>query len=243
MRRIRKNEVFCFIASLFIIAVVVSALYLLVFVLLGVPRSISIKVLIVIAALCANDYFLLGLRYRLADNNSEGPYSAIVRDGNNMGIIRWIKGQSPWRLFGLAFVWIILASMLIELLGDPLPDIMMGRKMIPVVLVGLIIGPIIETLFFQVFIIEAVKRITPKVDGQYNLLFPTLVSAIIFSTLHDYSFGYIVYAFFMGIGFSSLYTLVSTKSGKTWKTGFGIVLLLHLSINLLAFCGFLADHM
>lgn len=239
--KVSKNTLASYVVSLTIIALVVTVLYLIIYVLLGAPRLLFIRVSIIMAALSANDYFRQWLRRRSSDPDSEVVYAEIIRIGNSLKSVQWIRMQPPWLLFGITFAWIILSSLLVSLIGGPLPDMMIGKETIRVILVGLVIGPIIETLLFQVFIIETVKRISPKVDGQYNLLFPTLVSAIFFGIAHGYSANYIVYAFLMGVGLSSLYILVSVKPGMTWKNGFWMVVLLHLSMNFLAFLEFLAS--
>ena len=149
------------------------------------------------------------------------------------------KPSAMWFLF--AVLWVSLTSLLIGIIGEDLPDVMEDKGVVFMIIVGLILAPIIETLLFQVAIIEGCKRIVPKVDGRDNVLFALLVSSLVFGAVHGYSLSYIVYAFFLGSGLSALYVLVSEKPGNTWKNGFWAAVLLHFCINSLAFIGSLVE--
>jgi uncharacterized protein len=91
------------------------------------------------------------------------------------------------------------------------------------ILIGIIFGPLIETLIFQLAIIETVrKKLSP--------FFACLVSALIFGLQHCYNFYYFLFAFFVGIILAYLYYI-----GGTRLKGFLLVLTAHMLYNSLVF--------
>lgn len=234
-----KDRILYFLIDFSVIALVVFFFHFLLYELFNISKNASNTTIIIMAALCAKDYLTYWLRYRYPAISSDEVYPFIIRTGNTLRVIQWIKIQPSWILLLIALIWTVFANLSILIFDETLPDIMEDKSTILVIIVGLLVAPIIETLLFQVCIIELVKKITPKVDGRVNLLFPLLVSAIIFSLNHSYSASYVVYAFFLGIALSSLYILGSSKTGKTWKDGFLLTLLFHLGINAIAFVGYL----
>ena len=128
--KVSKNTLASYVVSLTIIALVVTVLYLIIYVLLGAPRLLFIRVSIIMAALSANDYFRQWLRRRSSDPDSEVVYAEIIRIGNSLKSVQWIRMQPPWLLFGITFAWIILSSLLVSLIGGPLPDMMIGKEIL-----------------------------------------------------------------------------------------------------------------
>tara|TARA_R110001583_G_C5514211_1_gene397004 strand:- start:71 stop:556 length:486 start_codon:yes stop_codon:yes gene_type:complete len=95
--------------------------------------------------------------------------------------------------------------------------------------VGVILGPIIETLIFQILVIKLVLIITNK---KSIVIFS---SAFIFGLTHYFSFFYFTYAFTVGLFFAYLYFLSELKKINPFLT----LLIVHSLYNLLIFLSFL----
>lgn len=232
-----KSDVFSLLLSLAVFSASYAALSILIRLVLGFEKTTEMIILVFMASLCVSDYFSY---YRnRKTGNYEGDalvksFNRVVRKSRSLG---WLKKQSPLIIVLLTLLWVLLVSLLVQTLSEDLPDIMEGEGVALMIVVGLILAPVIETLISQVAVIEGCKRITPKVDGRDNVLFAMLVSSLLFAVGHGYSFFYIVWAFLVGLGLSALYVLMSAKPGKTWKNGFWAVVLLHFLCNALAFIG------
>ena len=232
-----KSEIRSYLLSLAIFSISFAVLYYLFLFVLGFEKSASGVIIIFMASLCVADFVNYYLRRKKGNYEGDQTVRLFNRIVRRSRVIEWIRKQSSglWLLF--AFLWIILTSMLVGIIGEDLPDVMDDESVLYMIVIGLIIAPILETLINQVAIIEGCKRITPKVDGYDNVLFALLVSSLLFAASHGYSSTYVVWAFFVGLGLSALYVMVSNKPGNTWKNGFWTVVLLHFSINVLAFIG------
>ncbi|MEO5891649.1 MAG: CPBP family intramembrane glutamic endopeptidase [Ferruginibacter sp.] len=66
------------------------------------------------------------------------------------------------------------------------------------ILVAIFLAPLIETLIFQVAIIETIKK-------KLSPLLSCTVSALFFGLLHYYNFYYVLFAFLVGLMFAYLY--------------------------------------
>ena len=235
-----KSEILSRLLSLAIFLASFAVLYYLLRFVLGFEKSVSGGIVVFMISLCVTDYVNY---YRKRSKGNDG--DQIVRSFNRLiresRMVEWLRKKPSALWFLFAFVWVLLASLLIGIVGEDLPDVMEDEGVLFMIVVGLILAPIIETFIFQVAIIEGCKRIAPKVDGRDNVLFAMLVSSLLFGSSHGYSLAYVVYAFFLGLGLAALYVLVSTKPGNTWKNGFWAVVLLHFCINSLAFIGSLVE--
>lgn len=235
------SEILSYLLSLAIFSASFAALYYLLRFVLGFEKSASGCIVIFMVSLCVTDY----VNYYRKRRNGHYEGDQTVRSFNRLvresRMVEWLRKKPSALWFLFAFLWVLLTSLLIGIIGEDLPDVMEDEGVLFMIVVGLVLAPIIETLIFQVAIIEGCKRIAPKVDGRDNVLFAMLVSSLLFGIGHGYSSTYVVYAFFLGLGLSALYVLVSKKLGNSWKNGFWAVVLLHLCINSLAFIGSLAE--
>jgi len=96
---------------------------------------------------------------------------------------------------------------------------------------SIIIAPIIETLIFQVFIIELIN----KVFGNKWLIRSILISGLIFGLLHyfnTYNLAYTLYTIFMGLFFAFIYVIAKVRKDTI---PFQITLICHFLVNLIAF--------
>lgn len=233
-----KEELLSFLLSLSIVVLVTALLYIILFIFCGLEKRIILRVSIIMIALCINDYLEYYDRKRETERSHHFSYN-LNRFFKRSRLILFFQNHSIGLLFVFVFVWTVLSGLFVNAAGDPLPDIMKDRQLIQVVVIGLILAPLIETLLFQVLIIEGCRKVTPKIDGDDNLVFPILVSSIAFASVHGYSLDYIGYAFLTGLGYSFLYSLVSIRPNKSWIQGFWAVVLLHLTSNSLAFIALL----
>ena len=236
-----KSEILSYLLSLAIFSAFFAVLYYLYRFVFGFEKSASGVIIIFMASLCVTDYVNYYRKRKKGNDGSDETVRLFNRLVRKSRVVKWLRTKSPAHWFLLAFLWIILSSLLVGLIGYDLPDIMEDNSVLVMIVEGLILAPIFETFIFQVAIIEGCKRITPKVDGRANVLFSLLVSSLLFAAAHGYSSTYVVWAFFTGLGLASLYVLVSSKPGNTWRNGFWAVVLLHFCLNSLAFIGSLAE--
>jgi len=98
------------------------------------------------------------------------------------------------------------------------------------ILLGIFLAPIMESLIFQLMIIEAARK---KLPGYVCCL----LSALAFGLVHLYNFFYFLFAFFTGMLFAYLYFL-----GGSIRKGFFLILVTHMLHNSMAcIMGHLAD--
>jgi Type II CAAX prenyl endopeptidase Rce1-like len=90
----------------------------------------------------------------------------------------------------------------------------------------LFIGPIVETLIFQVLILEFVLRILARYDSK--LIIGLLISSLTFMLTHNYSLFYIIMAFISGLIYAGLYLSIREKTQEP-AIAFGVTTLLHIS--------------
>lgn len=88
---------------------------------------------------------------------------------------------------------------------------------------GVILAPILETLFIQFAIIESIKN-------KFKPLTCCVISASVFALLHTYNIFYVMFAFCSGILFSYLYI-----TQKSITKGIIYTVIMHMGYNLIAF--------
>jgi len=115
-------------------------------------------------------------------------------------------------LIGLAYS-VLISNLICLIWGeDALTNVLLGRDIKLVFILGLIVAPIVETIVYQFMVIEAVKSITKHIIGSdYYLVFSGIISALIFSLVHNYSTLYVVYAFFFGLYLSFSYSYIANR--------------------------------
>lgn len=94
------------------------------------------------------------------------------------------------------------------------------------VMIGILIAPLVETLLFQTLVYFVLSRI--NLFNQRKILI-IIVSAILFAVEHIYSVQYMIYTFVMGAFL--MYAYIISKG----KNPFLRVFLIHLMINSIAF--------
>jgi len=173
----------------------------------------------------------------LKTDADEYTYNTAVPDWITKHIhLKWIHIV----LIGLAYS--IIISLIISWIGgeDALPNIMSGRNIIFALIVGLLMAPILETLVHQFIVIEAVKSITRRIVGSDYLVFSGIISALIFSLVHNYSTLYVVYAFFIGLYLSFSYIYIASRY-KSRALAILCTALLHFLINSFPFLSVVLD--
>lgn len=96
-------------------------------------------------------------------------------------------------------------------------------------LIGVIIGPLLETLIFQALIIYVVCRIIKR--PRYNLYASVLISAIAFGLNHCYNPYYVLYTFLIGIILAFVYYISRYRRMSPTLT----VFIIHALLNFIAF--------
>ena len=90
------------------------------------------------------------------------------------------------------------------------------------ILLGIFLAPILESLIFQLMIIEATRKKLPT----YGCC---LLSALAFGSVHYYNIFYFMLAFFTGMLFAYLYLL-----GGSIRKGFFLIVVTHMLHNSVA---------
>lgn len=93
--------------------------------------------------------------------------------------------------------------------------------------IAVIIGPLIETLIFQAFILLFINFLLSKFKNE-SFIIPVLISAIAFGLYHSYNLTYIIYGLFVGLVLASAYTIV-LKNRK--ENPILIVSIIHALVN------------
>lgn len=98
-------------------------------------------------------------------------------------------------------------------------------------IIATLFAPIIETLFFQTFIIHLIKAVLKKIS--YNRYYiPILVSGILFGLSHPYSIQYLISGIFMGSIYAFTYKVFMNRK----ENPFVVVAGIHSVANLIVFC-------
>jgi membrane protease YdiL (CAAX protease family) len=129
----------------------------------------------------------------------------------------------PWILSFLPLNGLILST-------KEIPDLKeLGA--IKLFIIATLFAPIIETLFFQTFIIHLIKSILKKI--RYNRFYiPILVSGLLFGLSHLYSLHYMISGVFMGLIFAFTYKVFMNRK----ENSFVVVAGIHSVANLIVFC-------
>lgn len=130
----------------------------------------------------------------------------------------------------LLFIPSILVNVILHLLGFNGdvggPKAITKLTIIPLIIVTSIIVPIIETFIFQFGII----RILEKFEITKNKpVFMILISAIVFSLNHTYSYAYILDTFLVGVLLAYSFLIYANKN----KNPFLVVCVIHSVRNLI----------
>lgn len=151
-----------------------------------------------------------------------------------VGQIKGMTAVKSWQVFAVGVLFDIIISGALWIGDDPSTNPMFGQSIIFVILVGLLLSPLIETLLFQFLTIELIRWITNKTSGRPYAIFAGIISAAVFALMHFYSVKYIVSTFFIGLYLSFVYLFFCVKTGKKIK-GFFATVLMHFLLNLLPF--------
>jgi len=91
-----------------------------------------------------------------------------------------------------------------------------------------IIGPIFETVIFHFILIELLLYLFRR--NQFCNYFVIIISALLFSASHYYSFDYLIIAFTGGVILSTAYIVAKFRN----MLPFAIVFLIHVTYNLIS---------
>ncbi|MFA8299264.1 MAG: lysostaphin resistance A-like protein [Hyphomicrobiales bacterium] len=144
-----------------------------------------------------------------------------------------LKGVNQTLFLTISFGAILILKIILGIIfGDSfsLPEIFIESKTdIWFLSYAVILGPLLETLIFQFLIIRLILHFFKKTN--YVGWYACFTSAIIFGSLHYYSFAYIIVALCIGLVLGYIYLLSIERKEKpilnTW--------LVHSANNLFAF--------
>lgn len=132
----------------------------------------------------------------------------------------------------VGLVWMFAYNNIIKLFMIPdiqlfgVPPSVENYGEVSMVMIGILIAPLVETLLFQTLVYFVLSRI--NLFNQRKILI-IIVSAILFAVEHIYSVQYMIYTFVMGAFL--MYAYIISKG----KNPFLRVFLIHLMINSIAF--------
>lgn len=234
-----RSSISLFLIRLIVISLSIILFYVLLFSIISLPQNLPTRIILVILALCAADYTEYYLVKKGIFPIRDNSYDALVEMVQQSLVVQKIHGQKPFLIVLIFFgVYLILGTVLLGTLSliteTEITNIGSDKTSSYLILIGIILAPILETLLFQMIPIELLCKITPTINGNRNHLFPCLVSAVIFALVHNYSASYMMLAFCMGLCFASVYTFVSTQKERNWKDGFLWTMIFHMAKNTLA---------
>jgi uncharacterized protein len=120
---------------------------------------------------------------------------------------------STAKLMSFGLLMLFVATLPSAIVAALIPDYQLGgpsfSKQSPLrtILLGCVIAPLLETLINQ----WACLRLLEKL--RVNAFIAILISSLVFAVLHDYSFAYMVTAFFGGVVLSTVFTIERRRRG------------------------------
>ena len=100
-----------------------------------------------------------------------------------------------------------------------------------IIILTVIIGPILETLFFQTAFFKGLSHFKFFKDNTFLII---LLSAIFFASVHYYSIAYIIFAFYGGIILALCYSTI-LKESNNHKMASMITVIIHSLRNFIIF--------
>ncbi|WP_333861548.1 CPBP family glutamic-type intramembrane protease [Clostridium sp.] len=114
------------------------------------------------------------------------------------------------------------------------PDSLETSSLLAKIIVGSIIGPILETIIFQYGIIEILSSI--KIFKEKKIII-AIISSLLFAISHSYSYLYISYSFIIGLVLAYSYLTYKKKN----FSAFGVVFWIHCIRNTISTILFMLD--
>jgi hypothetical protein len=147
-----------------------------------------------------------------------------------MQLEKFLATKKDYQIILIAFVFLYLSgsflSQIKSLLNiETVNTVMTTKNNWEKFLFGVLVGPFFETFIFQ-FLIEKIFNSIFK-----NIVYLTLLSAILFGLSHNYDWFYLLYSFIIGFYLTYLYLLLLRSKRKA----FLIILLIHSFYNLSVF--------
>lgn len=154
-------------------------------------------------------------------------------------VINYYLQKSNRLLFiGFSLILAVLTCMIIT--SIPLGDSLSNNEVIDKLkeggiftffIIATIIVPIVETLIFQYLPIKVTQLVLKNKKQKFQELWSIIISSILFSLIHCYSFVYIVLAFILGIIFAFSFII----SQKRKENPLINVIIIHSIYNVIIF--------
>ena len=137
--------------------------------------------------------------------------------------------KNPFLLvFIVKIIYAGLTGYIVEYFDPSAFNTALDREHIAIqLLTSVVLGPIFETLLFQVLIIEALRSF--KVSDIYSIL----ISSLLFALSHSYNISYMIVTFIPGIIFALYY--IGLRRRRDWFVSAFFVFAVHSLYNLFVF--------
>lgn len=147
---------------------------------------------------------------------------------------RWLRGLNAIYLILIAFVLMLLVSVLITSFFQTKTELNIDRHWLYQLILAVILAPFLETLLFQKIPIDVGSYLQKQMLNKVYPIVNILLSSLVFAIMHPYNIGYLISAFLFGFIFSYVYII---RSNATYFSSFTTVCTLHMTWNLLVFVG------
>lgn len=143
-----------------------------------------------------------------------------------MKLYNWLRGLPAWAFIPMALAAMLLISFIFYLLDMDLGEntVMAKYHPAPLLLIGCILVPLVETALLQLAPIE----ITLLIRKNFGIA-AVIISAVLFALTHWFTIFYLLYAFLFGIVLGTSYIIWREK--KSVGYAFLLVTLIHALWN------------
>ena len=142
-------------------------------------------------------------------------------------VINYLLKVRAYKFVLIFFGFSVLSGAVTTFLPEPeMAEPMTSESILNQILLAVFLAPVIETLLFQILIIEAIRKIIKR--PKKNICLALLLSSAAFALNHTYSLSYLAITFLGGLVLALAYYLGRYRR----ENAFIIVLLIHSLYNL-----------
>lgn len=140
-------------------------------------------------------------------------------------------------VFGGIILYFLIYSFL-DLFFIGFSDIKTNYSIADIIIVSMIFAPLFETFIFQYLILKLPFHFFKFKKTKSNILILCSMSSLFFGSQHYQNFGYMIFAFILGVYLSFAFVYAEYQS-KYKINGYKLVVTIHFFIN---FTAFLLNH-
>ena len=142
-------------------------------------------------------------------------------------VINYLLKVQAYKFVFIMFGFSVMLGAITTFLPEPeMAEPMSGKNILREILLAVFLAPVVETLLFQMLIIEAARKIIKR--PKKNICLALLLSSTAFALSHTYSLIYFAITFLGGLVLATAYYLGRFRR----ENAFIIALLIHLLHNL-----------